>query len=584
MISLHRLAVFASPVYNKMSVSAQRRSPYRQSASGMRFEEYSPARRFRMEGYERQNNFYRPKASLVNNGNTAVNKVLLENNLISNKDYDLFPSPFTKEMFLEYYALGKQNLSTIEFPPSLEGTTFLKAPESYYEIRRLNTVEKFMNLPHWEHSNRFNVLLKKMMSMFNCKGAALSLIDSRMQIIKFQHGLGFDQCSRQVSLDSHAILSPGYFLLLDASKDWRFKTNPIVKSLPNIKFYLGVPLIASNKQVIGVLSIFDSFARCNNDESTVKIMKKMSSEIMEYLETPIKKRNHDHRDGTSRMLQSTCLPTGSNSRSGDQNSNSSKLLEIYGRATSNNKRNEEIIFEKDGSGTSYKYHSSLKFSKYSCPYDDLIDLNVWKKLSRCDNLRKASNLLCELLMNKLSLDCIYICNVKVTKNCWINKQFYPLNEREIEVENYKFEDKIEWADEENEYENEVMNDFGNMKMKVIGMAARETRVENMLDSDNAYEFHSKVIRSVNGLNYQSADSRVIFHSGYSLPFYRHPNKLVRKSRMKALQSDRNEIVELFFKSNGYLITCFDSNGRDISESEIGYVYGCASILRRIFFY
>ncbi|GAV28753.1 hypothetical protein PMKS-002228 [Pichia membranifaciens] len=567
-----------------MSVSAQRRSSYRQSASGLRCEEYSPARKFRIEGYERQNNFDRSKANLLDNGNTAANKVLFENNLISNKDYDLFPSPFTKELFLEYYALGKQNLSTIEYPPSLEGTTFLKAPESYHEIRRLNTVEKYMNLPHWEHSNRFNVLLKKMMSMFNCKGAALSLIDSRLQIIKFQYGLGFDQCSRQVSFDSHAILSSGFFLLLDATKDWRFKTSPIVKSSPNIKFYLGVPLIASNKQVIGVLSIFDSFARCNNDESTIKIMKKMSSEIMEYLGTPIKKRSNDHRDGTGKMLQSPCLPMGTNTRYRDQSSNSNKLLEMYGRATSNNKRNEEIIFEKDGSGTSYTYNSSLKFSKYSCPYDDLIDLNVWKKLSRCENLRKASNLLCELLMNKLGLDCVYICNVKVTKKCWINKQFYPLSEREIELENYKFENKIGWADEENENEDEVLSDFGNMKMKVIGMAARDTIVESKLDSDNAYEFHSKVIRSVNGLNYQSADSRVIFHSGYSLPFYRHPNKLVRKSRMKELQSDRSEIVELFFKSNGYLITCFDSDGRDISESEIGYVYGCSSILRRIFFY
>lgn len=567
-----------------MSVSAQRRSSYRQTAPALRFEEYSAAKRFRLEGYERQNNFNRPKPALVNNIGLTVNRTLLENNVISNKDYDLFPSPFTKEIFLEYYAMGKQNLSTIEHPSVLEDISFLKAPEAYYEIRRLNTVEKYMNLPHWNHSNRFNTLLKKMMAMFNCKGASLSLIDSRLQIIKFQYGLGFDQCSRQVSIDSHAILSSGFFLILDASKDWRFKSNPIVKSLPNIKFYLGVPLIAPNKQVVGVLSIFDSFARANIDESTIKIMKKISNEIMEYLDTSIKKRSGDNRDAiTGKLLQSTSLPTGSNSR--NESSNSNKLLEIYGRATSSNKKNEEIIFEKDGSGTSYKYNTNLKFSKYSCPYDDLIDLSVWKKLSQCDNLRKASNLLCEILLNKLSVDCIYICNVKVTKNCWISKQFYPMTEREIEVENYKYEDKIGWVDGEDEKEEGIMRDFGSMKMKIIGMAARESGVQNRLDSDNVYEFHSKAIRSVNGLNYQSTDSKVIFHSGYSLPFFRHPNKLVRKKKIKTiLQSERNDTAELFFKSNGYLITCFDSNGRDISESEIGYVYGCASILRRIFFY
>lgn len=600
-----------------MALSPRRRQQYRQSIPGMAFNSSSPKklrdevygqleRPERMERLEKQIQMNRSRESFINSNNeinsnrsnspnrrmVKSNQKLISNNLISNNNFDLSPSPFTKEMFLEYYAMGRENLSTIECPNSLEGISFLKAPESYYEIRRLNTVEKYMNLPHWDHKNRFDMLLKRMMSLFNCNGAAISLIDSRLQIVKFQHGLGFDQCSRQVSFDSHTILSDNFFLILDASKDWRFKSNPIVKSIPNIRFYLGVPLIALNGQVIGALSIFDSFPRVTVDDSTLRIMQKMSIEICEYLDSPVKKKLSDNtnmmvRDHiTSKLLQSTCLPTNSNrikDDSGSNSSNSSKLLEIYGRATGNNKLNEEIIFEKDGSGTSYKYNSNLKFSKFSCPYDDLIDMNVWKKISKCNNFTKASNLLCEILLNKLKFDCIYITNVKETRNCWINKQYYPISEREIEVENYKFSDKIEWRN--SDYDEEEDNGLGSTKMKIVAVSARDVGVEQQLLTGCNLEFHGKAIRSVNGINYQSQDGQVIFHSGFSLPFYRYNNKLVRKKRMKAIyKNERSENLELFFKSNGYLITCLDSELRELDESEIGYAYECAAILRRIFFY
>lgn len=615
-----------------MSISAQRKSPYKQSIFDMPLEEYSPTKRLHMERggfngskegfigeltkknsndysnyHDNDNDSSNVKFSYNinsrNNNNIPVGNV---NNVIRNikhiplvghKENEYISSPVTKEMFLEYYAMSKQNLSTIECPNSLEGTSFLKAPEAYYEIRRLNTVEKYMNLPHWEHTNRFKTLLMKMMEMFNCNGAAISLIDSRYQVVKFEFGLGFDKCSRQISMDSHTILSNSYFLILDASKDWRFKGNPIIKGIPNIKFYLGVPLIASNKQIIGVLSIFDSFPRTHIEDSTFLIMKKMCSEIIEYLESPLKRKigennnNNNNNKGlksTSKLLASTCLPDANiyNNKKGNEINNSQKLLEMYGRATGNNKFNEEIIFEKDGSGNSYKYNSNYKFTKFCCPYDDLIDLEIWSKISKCDNLRSASNLLCEILVDKLKYDCVYIMNVKESKNCWIACQYYPISEKEIEIENYKFKDKIKWTNDPNDYEDsdEVYeNKLGIMQMNIVGISCNDQNIANSIINDGDNYFHNRAITSSNGINYQSNDKKNIFHSGCSLPFYRSGNKLVRKKRVRP-GKDKNELMGLFFKSNGYLITCLDTKERELSENEIGYVYGCASIFRRIFFY
>lgn len=578
-----------------MSIGAQRINLQKPTITDLLHQYEFPSKNIKMDISDSHFIFDNSKEKPIGNaGNSESDRNNNKNNNFSNRnlilmndeDSNLKLSPFTKEMFLEYYAMGKENLSTIECPDSLEGISFLKAPEAYYEIRRLNTVERFMNLPHWDHSNRFSMLLKKMTSMFNCSGASLSLIDSRFQVIKFERGLGFDKCSRQASIDSHTILSNNFFLILDTIKDWRFKSNPIVKGLPNIRFYLGIPLITSNKQAIGVLSIFDSFARNNVDESTIKIMKKMSSEIMEYLESSVKKKSNDHSKGnttnsTKRLLDSTCLTTTLNNDINNNESNSKRLLEIYGRATSNNKFNDEIIFENDGSGNSYKYNSNLKFSKFSFPYDDLIDLNVWNQLSKSNNLRKAANLLCDILIKKLDYESIFIINIKESKSCWINQQFYPINEREIEIEKYKFKDKIEWDKEG--FEN--IDEFGNMQMKVVGIKSKNENIgKQIVENDYNNEFYGKSIRSINGLNYYCKDDdNVIFHCGFCLPFYRYGNKLIRKRRVKS-SLDKNESIELFFKRNGYLIACFDSKNREITDNEIGYVYGCASILRRIFFY
>lgn len=488
-----------------------------------------------------------------------------QNNLISVKHDNLTPVPFTIEMFLESYGMGKINLSNIECPIFLKRVSFLKAPESYYEIRRLNTVEKYINLKQWEDFSKFNKLLKNVMKMFNVSGASISLINSRFQIVKYQYGLGFEQCSRQISIDSHAILSKNFFLVLDASKDWRFKNNPIVKDLPSIKFYLGLPLLTKNKQIIGVLSIFDPFSRNNIDNSVIKIMEKVSSEIMEYLNYSIKHKDNVNSD--DKILHNFSIEN-----KGDDNDAKHKLLKMYGRATCNNKNNEEIIFEKDGSGTSYKYNSNFKFNRKCSSYDNLIDLNIWRELCKYKNLKLASEILCENLINKLNYDCIYIINVKSTEICLIENQYLTNFNKEIDIDKFKFEDKIKWIDNVNKIQTQ---------MKMISSKSKDCKIRKMINNEFGREFHKNVAKSEHGLNYQSKDWEVLFHSGFSLPFYRYPNKIVKK---RGIVKEENELTDIYFKTNVYLITCFNNYGDKVNDSDIGYVYGCASILRRMFFY
>ncbi|GME93356.1 unnamed protein product [Ambrosiozyma monospora] len=241
--------------------------------------------------------------------------------LISLQQNSLTPIPLTREMFFEAYGRGKWNLSVVPRPECLTGTTLLKAPEAYYEIKRLKCVESYDSLPHWNNDVRFNALLQKAKEMFSCKGASVSLIGSKFQNVKHEINLGFKKCARSISLDAHAVLSSRFFAMLDASTDWRTETNPLIVGPPDIRYYVGVPLLTPSKEAIGIFAIFDSFPRSKLEEETVTIMKQMAAEIMEYLDKP----TYSNKQMKSNALELT--------KGKKTNEAVDLILKQYGRAT-----------------------------------------------------------------------------------------------------------------------------------------------------------------------------------------------------------------------------------------------------------
>lgn len=552
--------------------TADRKHNVKKSASTKLFEVNSPTTKYRSE--RPHNHFSLLKQVSTDN---HVNKAKPQNlKIISGNDSDFAPVILTKEMFHDLYSMGVTNLSSLDQPHCLKGTTFFKAPEAYNEIARLHAVEKYINLPQWNKTRRFATLMKRMKNMFNVSGAAISLIDSRSQICKFEVGYGFKECTRQISIDSHTILSSQYLAVLDASKDWRFKCNPLVKDIPAIRYYVGVPLLTKENHAIGVLSIFDRNIRGGINEETVTVLQKMSQEVMEYLDT-VQKSNTNINKKSSRLLQTTAVVTTETDEFTDSG-NYKKMLGIYGRATGGVLDDNSSVYERDGSGSSYNHSTNFKFTKYSLPYEDLIDLSVWKELSRCTSFSNASNKLCELLRQKLGCDCVYIINIKVTKVCWIDAELFPKSQRVINISEFEHSDAIEWEEDDTS----IDDGLGTSKTNINAISCDDNVVEQTIASNLwGLEHHNRVMRSDYGLQYHSRDKDPIYQSGFSLPFYKYGNKLIRKQRSnKALKSQN---MELFFRSNGYIISCFNTNEKAISEFEHGYVYGCASILRKIFF-
>lgn len=107
----------------------------------------------------------------------------------------------------------------------------------------------------------------------------VSLIDEERQWFKSKVGLDVKQTEREIAFCEHAILDDKLFTIKDAKLDDRFKSNPLVTSDPNIRFYAGYPLVDPNGYALGTLCVIDTVPRELSEEQN-HALKLLSEEVM----------------------------------------------------------------------------------------------------------------------------------------------------------------------------------------------------------------------------------------------------------------------------------------------------------------
>lgn len=114
--------------------------------------------------------------------------------------------------------------------------------------------------------------------------AIVCFIDEYRQWFKSRVGVENTETPRCDSFCAHAILeNDDLFIVSDATKDARFRDNPLVTGPPFIRFYAGAVLRTSDGMALGTLHVVDTVPR-EMDEPQARALRALASQVLAEME------------------------------------------------------------------------------------------------------------------------------------------------------------------------------------------------------------------------------------------------------------------------------------------------------------
>ncbi|MDH3352068.1 MAG: sensor domain-containing diguanylate cyclase [Gammaproteobacteria bacterium] len=128
------------------------------------------------------------------------------------------------------------------------------------ETLRLQTLNslKILDTPQ---EARFDRITKLAQRLLDVPVALFSLVDEDRIWFKSRQGLESAEIPRQGALCNYALQCETVFVVEDATKDARFRDNPVVTDGPRVRFYAGCPVSAPDGSRLGTLCVLDTVPR-----------------------------------------------------------------------------------------------------------------------------------------------------------------------------------------------------------------------------------------------------------------------------------------------------------------------------------
>ena len=458
-----------------------------------------------------------------------------------------------------------------------------QVPDHCKEYRRCKTVDLFASLPHWENIDAWKRFAAKIRKEMGTKGITISIVDRLRTVVKAEIGFDVTRIPKIASIDAHAILSRDYLFIPNAASDWRTSQNPLVVGSPNIRFYLGVPLMAPNGLPIGVIEIFDSFVSKNMGPSSAIVLQRYACQIMNALqESPAaleanlgiqKKKNV-------------------NSNTQYQADELKHLKKEFGRATS---RGNTTIFEKDGSGGPYTQNHNLRFSRY---YNKLavaaseesisppnlrnnssagnmlspntleknLDQMLYQRLLNSASFKASAAILSKTIATSLNFEMVYFMEIRIAETFQIKNEYFPGTEKKITVDNFEHSQMlIHKKGDKKTIMKRVIEGYGGSKFGKL-------RYEDSI--------HKEAFLSDFGVKYRAKKQTALFNEGVLLTFHKSENSLARRGRGSKTKSD---MVDVYLKGTGYIVACFNETSKeDINDKTTVQILNYCQMLKSIY--
>ena len=157
------------------------------------------------------------------------------------------------------------------------------APLPENEQDRLEALKRYQILDT-EAEELFDSIAELAAAVCDVPVALITLVDENRQWFKAKVGIEAQETPRDLAFCAHAILEPEELLVVpDATKDDRFKDNPLVTDNPDIRFYAGAPLVTKDRQALGTLCVIDRESR-EITERQRQALTKLSKQVCANLE------------------------------------------------------------------------------------------------------------------------------------------------------------------------------------------------------------------------------------------------------------------------------------------------------------
>lgn len=156
-------------------------------------------------------------------------------------------------------------------------------PIPHDDEKRIEVLDSFA-LMDTAPEREYDHIIQMASRIFDVQTVLISLVHRDRQFFKARIGLDVCQTERDVSFCTYAIMESGVFVIPDASKDERFRSNALVTGYPNIRFYAGAPLTTSEGHALGSLCLIDPKPRETFSDRDQRVLQDLAAMVLERME------------------------------------------------------------------------------------------------------------------------------------------------------------------------------------------------------------------------------------------------------------------------------------------------------------